>query len=539
MRSSKKKAKVPRRSRDTPDPNLIVDGLRKHKPSACAGASINELIEHGSTPPPAVSLLEEVWEGGSVYETDMSGPGMDSLGQKFPPANVASTHIDFDHDHILHEVSPPRKASTACNKALTSKKAVDTEKEAQTRELLKYIRLCVPFRTAASQDAITIIKVSINETEADVRQVIYIAISCKTLSTNLLPELACKLSKDVKAHKFFLNDHGWMHLKEEWPLEVKKKGATSVVDIMLGSDFLKDLEMLKKIKKAKDAASSKNGKQSGGRAMLLKLRFESDDEDECGSDVQADYIPYDPLCGKILDDIKAYLLTCSQCSKKEKLCLMDKYGKHRLVSSEMLNTWVSALCADTPNVTVKCPPQSLAFADFHHSIDGGPTAVATTRNGRHEVVPLPEAQAPMPTQQIVYLPAPPPTSYHRKHHRDSSSSLPDHNYHARNRHSSSPNHAEAENEPSFPSVDLWLSTLEMKPGAEKCDFHSICAKFDMQSFLNMDIDDLAAVPQNEYGANGFKFNMAEVNFLFKWLDESMGKLRPKSRGRQGKCIRQN
>ncbi|KAF8582010.1 hypothetical protein K439DRAFT_1618593 [Ramaria rubella] len=333
MRSSKKKAKVPHRSQDTPDPNLILDGPRKRKPSAHAGASIDELlIEHGSTLPPAVSLLEEVREGGSVYETDTSGPGMDSLGQKSPPADIASAHIDSDHDHILHEVSPPRKASTACNKALTN------------------IQLRVPFRTAASQDTITIIKVSINETEAEVRQAIYIAIGCETLSTNSLPELACKLSKDVKAHKFVLNDHGWMHLKEEWPVEVKKKGATSVVNIMLGSDFLKDLEMLKKIKKAK-VASSKNGKKSGGRAMLLKLPFESDDEDECGSDVQADYIPYDPLCGKILDNIKAYLLTCSQCSKKEKLCLMDKYGRHHLASSEMLNTWVSALHADTPNVT--------------------------------------------------------------------------------------------------------------------------------------------------------------------------------------------
>ncbi|KAF8574656.1 hypothetical protein K439DRAFT_1624158 [Ramaria rubella] len=500
MRSSKKKAKVPRRSQDTPDPTLIVDGPRMRKPSAHAGPSINEpLIEHGSTPPPAVSLLEEVWE-----------------------------------------VSPPRKASTACNKALASNQAVDTEKEAQTRELLKYIRLRVPFRTTASQDAITIIKVSINKTEAEVRQAIYIAIGCKTLSTNSLPELACKLSKDVKAHKFVLNNHGWMHLKEEWPLEVKKKGATSVIDIMLGSDFLKDLEMLKKIKKAKDAASSKNGRKSGGRAMPLKLRFESDDKDECGSDVQADYIPYDPLCGNIFEDIKPYLLTCSQCSKKEKLCLMDKYGKHRLVSSEMLNTWVSSLCADTPNVTVKCPPQSLAFADFHHSIDGGPTAIATTCKGRRKVVPLPEAQAPMPTQQIVYLSAPLPTSYHRKrHHRDLSLSSPNHNYRARNRHSSSPNHAEAENEPSFPSVDLWLSTLEMKPGAEKHDFHSIRAKFGMQSFLNMDIDDLAAVPQNEYGANGFNFNRAESIFLCKWLDGSMGELRLKSRGRQGKRIRQN
>ncbi|KAF8572712.1 hypothetical protein K439DRAFT_1625582 [Ramaria rubella] len=285
-----------------------------------------------------------------------------------------------------------------------------------------------------------------------------------------------------------------MHLKEEWPVEVKKKDATSVVNIMLGSDSLKDLEMLKKIKKAKDVASSKNGKESGGRAMLLKLRFESDDKDECGSDVQADYI-------LILKDVK--------------------------------------YCTDMPNVTVKCPPQSLAFVDFHHSIHGGPTAIATTHNGRHKVVPLLEAQASMPTQQIVYLPAPPPTSYHWKHHRDSSSSLPDHNYHARNRHSSSPNHDEAENEPSFPSVDLWLSTLEMKPGAEKRDFHSICAKFDTQSFLNMDIDDLAAVPWNEYGVNGFNLNMAEVNFLCKWLDESMGKLRPKSRGQQGKRIRQN
>lgn len=78
--------------------------------------------------------------------------------------------------------------------------------------------------------------------------------------------------------------------------------------------------------------------------MPLKLGFESDESDEYdGSEVLPNYIPYDLLCRKILDDIKAYLQTCPQCSKKETLCLIDKYGKHCLVSSEMLNTWVSAL----------------------------------------------------------------------------------------------------------------------------------------------------------------------------------------------------
>ena len=61
-------------------------------------------------------------------------------------------------------------------------------------------------------------------------------IGCDRLHARSLPEIACLLSKDVKAHKFALDSNGWEHLKGEWSVEVEKKGNACVADIVLPTD---------------------------------------------------------------------------------------------------------------------------------------------------------------------------------------------------------------------------------------------------------------------------------------------------------------
>ena len=61
-------------------------------------------------------------------------------------------------------------------------------------------------------------------------------IGCDRLHARSLPEIACHLSKDVKAHKFALDTNGWEHLRAEWLVEVEKKGNACVVDIILPPD---------------------------------------------------------------------------------------------------------------------------------------------------------------------------------------------------------------------------------------------------------------------------------------------------------------
>ena len=84
-------------------------------------------------------------------------------------------------------------------------------------------------------------------------------------------------------------------------------------------------------------------------------------------------------------------------------------------------------------------------------------------------------------------------------------------------------------------MERWLDSLELEIGAKKQDFPSMHQKFAVHCFLEMNLDDRAALPYDDFGKKGFEFNLAEVSFLQKWLEVSMAKLRPKSgRGERSK-----
>ena len=81
----------------------------------------------------------------------------------------------------------------------------------------------------------------------------------------------------------------------------------------------------------------------------------------------------------------------------------------------------------------------------------------------------------------------------------------------------------------------WLESLKFKSGAEKWDFPSMCQKFAAHCYLEMNLDNLVALPHDDFGKKGFDFNLEEVIFLQKWLEVSMAKLRPKSgRGKRSR-----
>ena len=152
--------------------------------------------------------------------------------------------------------------------------------------------------------------------------------------------------------------------------------------------------------------------------------------------------------------------------------------------------------------------------------------VGPIRKGRREVTTgvADQAMFAQPLPQIIYLPAPPKRgrrdSYSEEEGQKSSSSLS---------HVKAPVVAV-----EFPSIDLWLLTLEMKPKAHLRDFESMRNKFMAQDYLTMGVDDLATIPRSDFGMDGFGFNLAEVTFICKCLDETMNELRPGSKNRKAK-----
>ena len=186
-------------------------------------------------------------------------------------------------------------------------------------------------------------------------------------------------------------------------------------------------------------------------------------------------------------------------------------------------------------VSTRTPPNTAPFSDFHY----GPPAVplfTKTRTDRREVA-APPAPAPIPVPQypqVIYLPQP-DTYRHQRVHRNTDSSSSE--VVSRDKRSSSP-FLQAGREPlPFPTVEDWLGSIQTKDGAEMRDFPAMSDKFDAHLFLAMGIDDLARLPHEAFGKNGFDFVLAEVSFLRKWLDIRMAELRPKSSRREAKRAR--
>jgi len=48
---------------------------------------------------------------------------------------------------------------------------------------------------------------------------------------------------------------------------------------------------------------------------------------------------------------------------------------------------------------------------------------------------------------------------------------------------------------------------------QKCDFPLMCQKIVAQCYLYLDLDDLSALPHDDFGKKAFEFNLAEVRFL--------------------------
>ncbi|KAF8513387.1 hypothetical protein JB92DRAFT_3116451 [Gautieria morchelliformis] len=421
----KKKAKpaLTHRERDTPDPTLILKGQRIRKPSAAAtrtaeSADMCAVKQHRGLE----DIEEEFVDGSSV----------------------------FTADNVTIAPSPELTARTI------------GKKEEENALLKKNIRFCIPFNDSSAQELVTFANISVNDSVQQVKDGIYVIIGCDTVHEKSLPSLCYHLSKDVKAFKYPLNtEEAWTTLKDEWGIEVDKKGSAAVANILLPTDFLKNLAVAKKHKKGKKLMKSK----TGGRAPPTRIIFESDSDTLGSTAGKQDEDEYDPAYENLRDYLPVELNKCRVCGPEEKLCLLDKHGQHRVISLEM----VIAQCSGISNVSTTIPPKSTAFADFHHNI----TSSTKTRKDHWHIPAVLDASVP------VTIP------WKRAH------------------------------SPLLPADKL------TKTGAGRHDFPAIRAKFDAHDSLTMDLDDLVALPRSDYGVNGFQFNLAEISFLMKWLESCM------------------
>ena len=263
-KKSKPKAMAPplaphrtRKSRDTPDPSLVIEGRRERKPVPRVDASPEgqkvkaPAVKPGPPPPPKpkprpkpILAMPPVVESDSDHEdVELTPP---------PLTNKDTLYVSMGEEEEEEEEEEPPKKAVAPPKGSKKKKAVDEEKEAlkgklKRSMLLHYlyqlstdtmvgIRFCIPMRNTAGQEHSSYLNIAIGETAAFVLQEVYRIIGCESLHPNSLPTVLYHLSKDLKSRKFELNSAGWDELQREWNTEVDKKGTDSLTDLTLPPD---------------------------------------------------------------------------------------------------------------------------------------------------------------------------------------------------------------------------------------------------------------------------------------------------------------
>ena len=77
------------------------------------------------------------------------------------------------------------------------------------------IHFRVPYATPSGEVVVGHVRIAATKSEVDVRNSLHTTISCEDLNAESMPDLHCKLSKDVKAHRFVLDTDNWEHLKLE------------------------------------------------------------------------------------------------------------------------------------------------------------------------------------------------------------------------------------------------------------------------------------------------------------------------------------
>jgi hypothetical protein len=98
------------------------------------------------------------------------------------------------------------------------------------------VRFCIPLRNAAGQELASYLNVEVGQTITNLLQEVYMMIGCLDLRESSLPIILFHLSKDIKSRHFVLDETGWDQLQVDWKTEVDKKGADSVVDVILPPD---------------------------------------------------------------------------------------------------------------------------------------------------------------------------------------------------------------------------------------------------------------------------------------------------------------
>ncbi|KAF8523633.1 hypothetical protein JB92DRAFT_3109916 [Gautieria morchelliformis] len=227
------------RERDTPDPTLILEGQHIPKPSAAAtraaeSADMCAVKQHRGLK----DIEEEFMDGSSVFT--------------FAPSPEPMAHTVI-------------KKGVAVKPKKTNMQGKKEEENALLKKTQSFfpsfnIRFRIPFNESSAQKLVMFANISVDDSVQQVKDGIYIIIGCDTVHEKSLPLLCYHLSKDMKAFKYPLNtEEAWTTLKDEWVIEVDKKGSASVANILLPTNFLKNLAVAKKHKKGKKLMKSKTG----------------------------------------------------------------------------------------------------------------------------------------------------------------------------------------------------------------------------------------------------------------------------------------
>ncbi|THH23263.1 hypothetical protein EUX98_g7916 [Antrodiella citrinella] len=254
----------------------------------------------------------------------------------------------------------------------------------------------------------------------DAQETIYKTLGCDEVHRK--PALIqYKLSTSTKnAPAFALRDAGsWDLLVADVQAAEAKRKTQVPVDISVGHLYLESLRSKLNAKKTPGKGKTTSGRGAKKKKQaLMDLDADSDVSDEITPSDDEEEMSEEQK--KWMLALRAELSSCQLC-KAQKLCKLDKQGRHINVTWSQLRVWAIALAVKTHAVTLKSPPKTEHFVAFHNpavTVVPAQPSVAPPESAPAAAVPA-SAQAPpaWPPYPFPYPPMFPMASAHHGYTR--------------------------------------------------------------------------------------------------------------------------
>ncbi|KAJ3996540.1 hypothetical protein F5050DRAFT_1807650 [Lentinula boryana] len=202
----------------------------------------------------------------------------------------------------------------------------------------------------------------------DVISDIYDVIGCSNAKDK--PSLSYKIEgAPVKSGSISLmTDDDWEGLCDDVLAKQQAKSKIFKVNILVDDDYLNALNQWIAKQEGKIKKIPQKGKNNKKSDKFQSFKFDSESDDNDSSDEKG--LTVMDKESRIITELVAMYGNCALC--RPKICKIGQ-GAHVQLTFSMQAAWAASLAREEPGVTIKTPPKTEMFRQFHHTLSSRPS----------------------------------------------------------------------------------------------------------------------------------------------------------------------